>query len=410
MARTLIICPTFDHVDALLMSISSVRAQTDPDWEMVVIGDGAPARTADIVAGFSRVDPRVRFEGHAKSPRTGEPYRDGVIRASDAEFVLHLGDDDLWSRHHIDAMLRLLEHADWAHQALLAVSVSGQFTWDFSNIGVLRARQAWSPYRIDARGLNNVGYRRSAYESLANGWDTTPADQATDAAMWAKFLSRPNIRVSSSSEATALKLPSGVARAGAVPIDRAIEAGWYLSRINDASFLSDTQAISQLGIVPLRAMLMSEAAHLSSFECALAACGWHVTAPGTPFGTSCGAEPMRVPITPAQRDTLFFAFEIAQALEAGSVSEELIGMARVNRPLIGKFLRALSVDDHAVCEKLIELVDGVFGFGPIAQIGRLRLSLRRQDAALTAQLLADSKTKWPGANWIAGFETQLERF
>lgn len=82
MADVLILCPTFDHAETLFASTASVRAQTFRDWELVMIGDGAPDRTARIMAAISRVDPRIRYEPHPKSARFGELYRDSIIRAS----------------------------------------------------------------------------------------------------------------------------------------------------------------------------------------------------------------------------------------------------------------------------------------------------------------------------------------
>lgn len=238
MARTLILCPTFDHADTLLASISSVRAQTDSDWELVVICDGSPPRTFEILEAFTRADPRIRYVSHPKSPRTGEAYRDSVIRASDAEFVLHLGDDDVWSPRHIEAMLGLLAGADWAHQATLAVTTAGQFSWNFANIQTLREQRAWSTGRIDARGLNSVGYRRSAYMRLPKGWETTPAGQPTDVTMWTKFLAFSDLRVASSAQSTWLKLPGSAARLSAAPTERAVEGGLYLARVSEPGYLS----------------------------------------------------------------------------------------------------------------------------------------------------------------------------
>ena len=97
MADVLILCPTFDHAETLLASTASVRAQKFRDWDLVVIGDGAPERTAEIMAAIGLADRRIRYEQHPKSARFGEVYRDPVIRASRAEVVLQLGDDDLWA-------------------------------------------------------------------------------------------------------------------------------------------------------------------------------------------------------------------------------------------------------------------------------------------------------------------------
>ena len=141
MARTLILCPTHDHADTLFASIASVQAQRDADWQMVVIGDGAPERTADIVMAIGERDPRIRYRPHPKGERFGEAYRDAVIRESPAEFICHLGDDDLWSDRHLDTMTAMLAQADWAMQGELALSVDGAFTWRFANHGTDLARE-----------------------------------------------------------------------------------------------------------------------------------------------------------------------------------------------------------------------------------------------------------------------------
>lgn len=407
MARTLILCPTFDHADALIPAISSVRAQTDPDWEMVVMCDGSPPRTFEILETFARLDPRIRYVSHPKSPRTGEPYRDAVIRASDAEFVLHLGDDDVWSPHHLAAMLGLLEGSDWAHQATLSVTTFGQFSWNFANIQLLREKRAWSSKHIDARGLNNVGYRHSAYMRLPKGWETTPKGQPTDTTMWAKFLALPDLRVASSAQATWLKLPGSAARATTAPTERAIESGLYLARMGVPGYLGEMCHQAQLGIVPLRAMLTCDTSRADTFEAAVAACGWRLNAADPAQGSRDQAL-IAVELSDPQREMLEFTYEIARLINGTPVSEAITAKARENRPLIGKFLATLAKNDWPTCERLIEITDKGFKLGGVAQIARLRLSLKQGNADLMARQLAESELKWPNAKWITGFRAQLE--
>lgn len=47
--------------DKISGMIDSVRAQTDPDWELVVVDNGMSDEMARIVGGYSAVDPRVRL-------------------------------------------------------------------------------------------------------------------------------------------------------------------------------------------------------------------------------------------------------------------------------------------------------------------------------------------------------------
>lgn len=407
MARTLILCPTFDHADSLLASVASMRAQTDPDWEMVVVCDGSPPRTFEILEAMTRADPRITFVSHPKSPRLGEPYRDPVIRNSDCEFVLHLGDDDICSRDHVAFMVALLERSDWAHQASLSLAVDGGVTWDFAHIHALQAREAWSLRRPDARGLNNVGYRRSAYERLPVGWDTTPQGVPTDVAMWAKFLALPDLRIASSATATWMKLPSRAARAGMSATDRVVEGALLLARINEPGFLPSMVAQAQLGVPPLRAMLVSEVSVSDTFEAAAAQCGWRLCPPDTRHSGGVGPDPMSVGLWPAQRETLTFAFEVAKALRGAAIGEALIARARSDRALVGRCIFALSMGDWGECGRLIEMTDRIFDLPGVAHVGRLRLSHKQGDVSLMSAQLAEAERRWPDAKWLDGFRSQL---
>ncbi|MGB3470289.1 MAG: glycosyltransferase family 2 protein [Erythrobacter sp.] len=101
---TLIICPTFDHADTLLMATASVRAQTRKDWQMVVICDGSPDRTREVMEAICRQDNRISYVWKPKGERYGETYRDAVIRQVDSAYVCHLGDDDLWLPNHLECL------------------------------------------------------------------------------------------------------------------------------------------------------------------------------------------------------------------------------------------------------------------------------------------------------------------
>ncbi len=101
MATVTIIVPTFDHQQTLNYSLASIQRQEFQDFEVVVIGDGSPQATEDIVLRFKQQDPRFRFVRYPKSPRTGEAYRETLIRSVDSKFIAYLGDDDLWLPWHL---------------------------------------------------------------------------------------------------------------------------------------------------------------------------------------------------------------------------------------------------------------------------------------------------------------------
>ena len=196
----LILCPTHDHADTLYISLASVRAQTIEDWRLVVIGDGAPERTRNILSAAKKIDDRIEFVMHPKGNRFGEVYRDPVIRNFDVDYVFQISDDDLWAPHHLETMLELLRQADWVNQAPLRLLPNGTSEWWFINHGTPQARNQ-SGRRISA-GPNFVAYRRDAYLSLPEGWTAAPEPGPSDQFMWAKFHAQPSISVASTAKST----------------------------------------------------------------------------------------------------------------------------------------------------------------------------------------------------------------
>lgn len=235
MAKVLVICPTHDHADALFASIASVRAQTFTEWEMAVICDGSPPRTEQILKAICEQEPRVRVYRHPKGERFGESYRDPVIRESDAEFICHLSDDDIWLNSHLDQMVALLEHVEWANQAPARFTPGGALEWWPVNHGTEVMRAACARRAPLSAGINYVAYRRSSYLRLPDGWTCAPPEARTsDVFMWSKFFRLPNLSVASIACTTALKFPSRMnGREVWTPEQRLVEISPWLARSAD---------------------------------------------------------------------------------------------------------------------------------------------------------------------------------
>ena len=72
-----VIIQTYDRSNILGYVIRSVLAQSRPDWELVVIGDGCTDDSADVVAAFA--DPRIQFRN--LNQRVGDqsgPTNEGI--------------------------------------------------------------------------------------------------------------------------------------------------------------------------------------------------------------------------------------------------------------------------------------------------------------------------------------------
>ncbi len=236
MARVLIICPTFDHQDTLYPTLESVRRQSFQDFEVVVIGDGAPERTARIMSDIRARDPRFRYEWHPKHERMGEPHRDALIRASSCEMVAYIADADLWLPRHLEWLVGGLEQHDFAHSLHYMVHLDGHiqaipFQFASPEMRALAlARRTW------CFGLSFAAHTRSAYLRLPEGWATTPQGTPTDLNMWAKFAAHPGLRCFELLFPSALHLHAGL-RSGMTPHARAADGWRVLHDTQDPHFV-----------------------------------------------------------------------------------------------------------------------------------------------------------------------------
>ncbi|WP_075221751.1 glycosyltransferase family 2 protein [Acuticoccus yangtzensis] len=364
---TLILCPTHDHADALLMSIASVRAQSVTDWRMVVICDGAPARTVEILQAIEADDPRVTHRVFPKGARYGEAYRDIVLREADEDIVCHLSDDDLWTAGHLGAMHRLLapdrhgQQADWGRQGVMALPAGADvMRWRFANVGTAAARRVVADMGPLASGLNNVAYRRAAYLALPEGWTDAPEPRPSDVFMWAKFFRAEGLRVAATAEATALKLPSRGKRETLTPTERAATLGPWLARINAPGMVAEEVRKAEVvrGLVALFAF--SPIAEARGVDEALALCGLAPAGPDAPFDVALDGAAMTVPMTRRQRrqtEAAFLAVKAAVTLDAAAVAA-CRAFAEENGKLTRRALRDLATLPPPFPERAARVLGG----------------------------------------------------
>lgn len=114
-----VIIPTYNRPDLLMnRSIPSVYAQTDGDWELLVVGDGTDQASVDAMTELCAKDARVRFWNlpHAEYPDTPNYWDRWAILGIDAmnwglehakgEWISLMDDDDALVPAHNEILLR----------------------------------------------------------------------------------------------------------------------------------------------------------------------------------------------------------------------------------------------------------------------------------------------------------------
>jgi glycosyltransferase involved in cell wall biosynthesis len=98
--RFSVVLPAFNAARTLASALRSVLAQTQRDFELIVVDDGSTDATPQVVREIE--DPRIRL---VNQPNRGLPAaRNAGIRAARGALVAFLDADDLWLPHYLDRM------------------------------------------------------------------------------------------------------------------------------------------------------------------------------------------------------------------------------------------------------------------------------------------------------------------
>jgi hypothetical protein len=183
--RFSVLLPTHNRADVLGYAIESVLAQSVPDFELLVVGDGCTDLTADVVRSYA--DPRVRWFDLPKAPYFGYANRNVALREARGELMAFMAHDDLMLPDHLERLGAAFEihGVEWAYSRPLWVSDDGYVV----------------PFAVDLRRPDHfrefmntrntipasaVVYRRSCHERYGM-WPETSRG-AGDWALWKAIL------------------------------------------------------------------------------------------------------------------------------------------------------------------------------------------------------------------------------
>lgn len=110
--------PASNSEQTIAASILSVVAQTEKDWEIVVVDDCSTDSTSEVVRKLMQVDPRIRLVGSKKQLGTGRARAMGV-QNSRADVIAFLDSDDISLPHRLEEGLEFLhsQNSLWIHNS-----------------------------------------------------------------------------------------------------------------------------------------------------------------------------------------------------------------------------------------------------------------------------------------------------
>ena len=104
-----IIMPSWNTGAFIAESIRSVLAQTNSNWELIIVDDGSTDHTDSVVASFD--DPRIRYFKNTRNVGAAMT-RNRALREARGEWIAFLDSDDLWAPQKLDRQLDFMHRGN----------------------------------------------------------------------------------------------------------------------------------------------------------------------------------------------------------------------------------------------------------------------------------------------------------
>ena len=105
--RVSVLMPTFKQAPFIRRALESLRAQSLPDWELVVVDDGSPDDMAAVVAPYL-ADPRIRYHRLPRNTGLGAALNTATGLAH-GQYLAYLPSDDVYYPDHLARLVDLLD-------------------------------------------------------------------------------------------------------------------------------------------------------------------------------------------------------------------------------------------------------------------------------------------------------------
>jgi glycosyltransferase involved in cell wall biosynthesis len=182
MPRVSVVTPVWNAAATLAEAVASVRAQTLPDWEMILVDDGSTDRSRALAEALAAAEPRLRVLGWAEN-RGAAAARNAGIRAARGRYIAFLDADDRWRPEKLALQLAATAEAPFVFSAYGRMDAAGR-----------RLGEVPAPPRLTYAELlkgNRIGCLTALYDTAHFGKVEMPElRRRQDYGLWLKLLKR----------------------------------------------------------------------------------------------------------------------------------------------------------------------------------------------------------------------------
>jgi len=105
-----IVIPVFNRVHLLPACLESVLAQTNPNWECILIDDGSTDDSLALMQSYCDQDPRFRLLQRDREPKGAPTCRNIGWQAAKHEYICFLDSDDVLLDYYLTQRIGFIEH------------------------------------------------------------------------------------------------------------------------------------------------------------------------------------------------------------------------------------------------------------------------------------------------------------
>jgi glycosyltransferase involved in cell wall biosynthesis len=104
-----IVIPTFHRCELAVQAIESIRSQTFPRWEAIVVDDGSSDETRQRFKTLAGSEPRIRLLQRTRPPKGAATCRNIGLQAACGDYIIFLDSDDVLGPACLEHRVRALQ-------------------------------------------------------------------------------------------------------------------------------------------------------------------------------------------------------------------------------------------------------------------------------------------------------------